>query len=317
MFTRFIWFTAFSVVLTSGCDVYRGPLEEALRQDIHDQGKSEAPPAPPPSSFGPSCGCEELHAVTYDDCVANIKNPHVFAEAECGSTAHDALVACLNKCDESVCAGLDGRGFYEFKSQNAHGNSQPVSCNEGLALCMGTAYVNNESIYCTWNGTYLLDGGAEPPPPLKPIEASCDGDYQPEVDSFPVSSKQGRVDILRIYESRSDHSAGYHPMGDVKVFIEANAETLVLSSYEPTRWSVGGPGEKSLRRIIVTGYHEQEVEAPEYVIVERHVGPDQWWESGGREQTGKDNLIHASAAALGTKPSNIGYCYRATGFWLR
>lgn len=169
MFTRYACFAAFALVVTSGCDVYRGPLDEALlkqngtldrvddeSQDPH-KPKLDVPPAPLSSSFGPACGCEQVHAAAYDDCVAAIRNPHVFAEAECGSHAQDTLVTCLDKCDESVCAGLDGRGFYEFTSENAQGHSQPVSCNEGLALCMGTSYVNKESVYCTWNGVYLLD----------------------------------------------------------------------------------------------------------------------------------------------------------------
>jgi hypothetical protein len=66
--------------------------------------------------------------------------------------------------------------------------------------------------------------------------------------------------VFGIYESRSDHSYGYHPTGTATVHIRRTVpHVLVLSAYEPTKWTLDvAPGAR-IERIILNGYHPQKV----------------------------------------------------------
>ena len=82
---------------------------------------------------------------------------------------------------------------------------------------------------------------------------------------------EAAIHVIGIYESRSDHGGGYHPMGDTNIAVEETEEpiVLVLSSYEPTQWNVSGDIE-SIQEVIVTGYHAQIVTGVDPEIVDLH-----------------------------------------------
>ncbi|MDX2024553.1 MAG: hypothetical protein SF187_30205 [Deltaproteobacteria bacterium] len=319
MINRSMYFAAMLVVGGSGCDVYRDVLEKAVQGEHQGGGKDTSPPPPLPPVAPTTCGCDELGAAAYDSCMAQVKD--LSQQGECGTRYQDLAIACLNNCKESVCSGAKGLGYYAFDSDGGgYGHTENIPCNDALANCLLNSYVNGAPLHCTWNDIELLGSGSNPPAPPAAVDVYCDGGYRPEVETFSSSAQEGRLDIVRIYESRGDHrGADYHPMGDVKVSIDNGfTTTLVLSSYEPTRWHVGGPGESSLRRIIVTGYQEQDVVAPSGVQIERHVGSDAWWELASKDgPSGKENLITASTEAAHVKPTTISYCYRANAFSLR
>jgi len=68
--------------------------------------------------------------------------------------------------------------------------------------------------------------------------------------------------MIGVYETRSDHSFGYHPTGTANIEIGdqfGKATTLVLSSYEPTNWNITGLGVGDITDIILYGYHDQSV----------------------------------------------------------
>lgn len=66
--------------------------------------------------------------------------------------------------------------------------------------------------------------------------------------------------VVSIYESRDDHSADFHPRGDVAVNVDTpGAVTLLLSSYEPTRWRVNVARGTIVTNVILNGYYAQTV----------------------------------------------------------
>lgn len=68
--------------------------------------------------------------------------------------------------------------------------------------------------------------------------------------------------LIGVYETRRDHSYGYHPTGAaaVKVGDQLGKSTiLALSSYEPTHWRITGLGVDDITKVILYGYHDQSV----------------------------------------------------------
>lgn len=79
------------------------------------------------------------------------------------------------------------------------------------------------------------------------------------VDRFEASVQGGRVlHVIGIYEGASNHDFGHHPGADVTINIDDQGGQdlyLAVSSYEPVRWHVTGPGAASVRKVLVAGYH--------------------------------------------------------------
>ena len=66
------------------------------------------------------------------------------------------------------------------------------------------------------------------------------------------------IHVIGVYETRSDHSGGFHPVGFASVEVTGTASvpvSLVLSSYEPTVWELSGAGLSFVETVIVNGYH--------------------------------------------------------------
>jgi hypothetical protein len=77
------------------------------------------------------------------------------------------------------------------------------------------------------------------------------------------------VNVLSVYEARSDHSGNYHPTGELAVHVERQSQqVLVLSSYEPVNWTVTAAPGAELQRVVALGFHAQSVQAPPGVAVE-------------------------------------------------
>lgn len=122
-------------------------------------------------------------------------------------------------------------------------------------------------------------GGPVPPPPSGSCSISrpvlrihdCPTAQGYRVTGFTKPDPRGPEQVvLGIYESRSDHSAGNHPTGEATVHVKRTTpHVLVLSSYEPTRWTLDvAPGAR-LERVILNGYHAQSLASvPAGVTVE-------------------------------------------------
>lgn len=84
-----------------------------------------------------------------------------------------------------------------------------------------------------------------------------------EVDRFEAPPMEGDViHAIGIYEGGSNHGPDRHPREDVTVEIEeqeGRSVYLALSSYEPVRWNITGPGAAAVKGVYLTGYHAQNV----------------------------------------------------------
>ncbi len=84
-----------------------------------------------------------------------------------------------------------------------------------------------------------------------------------EIDRFEAPPIEGDViHAIGIYEGGSDHGPGLHPREDVTVEIEDQGGRpvyLALSSYEPVRWNITGPGAAAVKAVYLAGYHSQKI----------------------------------------------------------
>lgn len=100
--------------------------------------------------------------------------------------------------------------------------------------------------------------------------------------------------VIGVYETRSDHGGGIHPEGLAYVNVTGSATgpvNLVLSSYEPTNWVLGGDGLSSVDSITINGYHSSRVSGFDASSV--------------IDRTGLGNYISACARAW---PNSTGGC---------
>jgi hypothetical protein len=154
------------------------------------------------------------------------------------------------------------------------------------------------------------------PPPLPIPDKPCDG-------GAPTSCTGHAVDVFSVYETRSDHSFDYHPVGTGNVTITApEAHTLVLVSYEPTHWSVSAIPGATIDTIYLLGYHAQSVD-----IADRNVRiVPLSFEQGGPALCGisypyggdgcDTNALLAFIEGLAGPVNNFHGCYRATSWTL-
>jgi len=90
-------------------------------------------------------------------------------------------------------------------------------------------------------------------------DASHPGSMEPPLMRCAPTSAE--VNVFGVYETRGDHSAGVHPIGDAIVSIDRQGlHALVLSAYEPTSWHVMlAPGVRVMS-IYLIGYYAQTVD---------------------------------------------------------
>jgi hypothetical protein len=68
--------------------------------------------------------------------------------------------------------------------------------------------------------------------------------------------------VIGFYEGPSDHSPGVHPVGDLPVTVERQGQgqiALAITSYEPVRVIVQGPGADAVGAVYLDGYHRHSV----------------------------------------------------------
>ena len=84
------------------------------------------------------------------------------------------------------------------------------------------------------------------------------------VDRYQAEAPSGTlIHAIGIYEGASNHGTGSHPGADVTIVIEeqgAHKIALALSSYEPVRWHLKGPGAASVIGIYLAGYHRHSID---------------------------------------------------------
>lgn len=144
------------------------------------------------------------------------------------------------------------------------------------------------------------------------------------------SSATPDICIFGVYETRGDHSFGFHPQGTANVHVKYVAGrpmvplVLVLSSYEPTRWILDIDSDAVVSQIILNGYHHQEVTNAGSIPVMNFSGI----ENGGTpylsacayrwpgDNQGCDTpaLVSGVESLLGQPISAFSGSYRATDF---
>jgi hypothetical protein len=129
--------------------------------------------------------------------------------------------------------------------------------------------------------------------------------------------------VFGIYESRSDHSYGNHPTGTATVHVRRTVpHVLVLSSYEPTQWTLDvAPGAR-IERIILNGYHAQTLSGvPAGVPVVDRSGPGylsacayKW--PGDDQGCNTQGLVSGVEGLTSRELTAFAGCYRGTEFTL-
>lgn len=168
------------------------------------------------------------------------------------------------------------------------------------------------------------------PAPRTPLPASGApavlGDVGSDPTLPPPRPPCGELHIVGIYESRSDHGGGMHPMGSTRVrFGRAGDNILVLSAYEPTHWNVELAPGAGLARVILSGYHDQVATVPAGIPVEirsyevrgNYLGASgyAWPSSEGGSNT--PLLVHKVEELTSRRLTSFHGCYRMTDVEIR
>lgn len=170
------------------------------------------------------------------------------------------------------------------------------------------------------------DGDPPPPPPPSGGGPLVINDCIDPGGAYVVPGGPDKVEllVLGVYETRGDHSYDYHPTGQATVVDDRSTpHVLVLSSYEPTEWTVVADGSSGLTEIILNGYHEQTVKAPDGVAVSDHSGVEHYFAACGfawpNDNGGCDTpaLVSGAENVSGLPLSAFNGCYRATRFEVR
>lgn len=153
------------------------------------------------------------------------------------------------------------------------------------------------------------------------LDCATDAGY--EVSTWRAAEAEStRLWVGGVYETRSDHSGGYHPTGTAHVdWRVPGSNVLVLSSYEPTDWTVALQDGGELYKVIAIGYHLQSVSAPPGVIVQTFsyeagdsvvsCGYSLPGNGGGCEG---EELVAVAQDLTGLGLYGFDGCYRATAF---
>lgn len=104
-------------------------------------------------------------------------------------------------------------------------------------------------------------------------DVDSQADHEPESEDIDTEAmlepgKKYSALVVGAYQGTYPNGAtrGFreHPQGEIDVYLAENVSAqenllLVLTSYEPVKWNVSGPGAASVDRVFVTGLYEQEV----------------------------------------------------------
>jgi hypothetical protein len=124
--------------------------------------------------------------------------------------------------------------------------------------------------------------------------------------------------MIGVYETRSDHSGGYHPTGTANVEIgdQFGKDTiLVLSSYESTKWNITGLGIDDITSVILYGYHDQSIFGllASTLVTEYSYDDGQNYQGMTYEFAGDGQVVN-HLAAQDLVVSSFAGSYRATSF---
>jgi hypothetical protein len=184
----------------------------------------------------------------------------------------------------------------------------------------------------SFHGCYQVDSWTLQPD--MSVQSTCGGDsggyplyelIRPE--SMACGTEADEVQVIGVYETRSDHSYKYHPVGNARVRLDRpGRQTLVLSSYEPTDWTVEVGAGVDLAAVYATGYQAQRVKLPagssaKVVTTSYETGQDEDYVACGvqlpsdRRGCPTEQLLQWAADKAGRRVTSFRSCYR-TANWV-
>ncbi|NES95785.1 MAG: hypothetical protein F6K32_11235 [Desertifilum sp. SIO1I2] len=132
------------------------------------------------------------------------------------------------------------------------------------------------------------------------------------------------LNVLAVYEARSDHSANNRQTGVVQVNVERQNRPMILafSSYEPVEWQLNLAPNVQIEKIILNGYHDQNIVGAENIPVEEYSYEGTGNSFGEFPHNWDGNLTNAPMvtqlqAMTGRNVTSFQGCYRGTEFTLR
>ena len=144
---------------------------------------------------------------------------------------------------------------------------------------------------------------------------------------FNTSNAEKELHLIGVYEARSDHRGGYHPTGTINVKIERKNKPVILtlSSYEPVHWNITLDKEVKLEKVIINGYHDQEISGISGIPIKefsyqgtgRYIGKFayQWNKSYHHPST--TSLVTKLEQITNTNLTSFQGCYRGTNFTIK
>lgn len=154
------------------------------------------------------------------------------------------------------------------------------------------------------------------------IDAIGTGGYEADYYTSP-NPINPEIHVLGVYETHSNHSFNNHPQGTARVHVRGSANSpvhLVLSSHEPVKWILDGPGTPHITSILLNGLYPAVVEGIDPAKVVNRSSPEQWlgayayaWPSA----SGGSNtplLVQRVAQHFGAPISTFSGAYSASRF---
>ncbi|NES75587.1 MULTISPECIES: hypothetical protein [Okeania] len=144
---------------------------------------------------------------------------------------------------------------------------------------------------------------------------------------FNTSNGEKELHLVGVYEARSDHHGGYHPTGTINVKIERKNQPVILalSSYEPVHWNVSLGKEVKLEKVIINGYHDQEISGISGIPIEEfsyqgtgsYIGEFAYQWDKFHHHPSTASLVTKLEQITNTNLTSFQGCYRGTNFTIK
>ncbi len=139
------------------------------------------------------------------------------------------------------------------------------------AAVIAAAGLSALSFFNSKNNTKLATDSPQNPPVI--VGESCGMGGSNDLSVFQsTKNTQQELHLIGIYEADSNHHFGKHPTGiaQVKITRQDKPMILVLSSYEPVKWHLQLAPGVQIEKIILNGYHDQQIAGVSGIPVEEY-----------------------------------------------
>jgi len=158
-------------------------------------------------------------------------------------------------------------------------------------------------------------------------ESPCGEGGSEDFSAYKNQNKnQSALHLIGIYEARGDHRIDYRPTGEVTVQVAKQKQPIVLalSAYEPVKWNIQAEPGAEISKIIVNGYHDQQVVGVENILVEEYSYEETgqslgnfMYEWNASESQSPSSLVTKLEQLTGSQLTSFQGCYRGTQFQVK